>query len=128
MAADSGESGIPKELVDQLQRIDAGLPETTLKVDPWGYNFQVRRRTYAFLLAPADPEGVKRPILILRADELERHALLACGHPYFPVGGGPDRLGIVLTPETDWEEIGELVTESYRRLAPKKLVALLDGE
>lgn len=118
---------IPKRMVDRLRRIDARLPETTLKVDPWGYNFQIRRRTYAFLLAPADPQGVTRPLLIVRADELERHALLSGGHPYFPVGAGHDRLGIVLSDETDWEEIGELVTESYRRLAPKKLVALLDG-
>jgi hypothetical protein len=28
--------------------------------------------------------------------------------------------------DTDWEEIRELVTESYRILAPKKLTALLD--
>jgi len=33
---------------------------------------------------------------------------------------------VVLTDDTDWEEIGELVTESYRMLAPKKLTALLD--
>jgi hypothetical protein len=31
-----------------------------------------------------------------------------------------------LTDGTDWDEIRELVTESYRRLAPKKLTALLD--
>ena len=31
-----------------------------------------------------------------------------------------------LTDDTDWEEIRELVTESYRVLAPKKLTALLD--
>jgi hypothetical protein len=31
-----------------------------------------------------------------------------------------------LTDDTDWEEIRELVTESYRRLAPKKLIALLE--
>lgn len=28
--------------------------------------------------------------------------------------------------DTDWEEMRELVTESYRTLAPKKLSALLD--
>jgi predicted DNA-binding protein (MmcQ/YjbR family) len=33
---------------------------------------------------------------------------------------------VVLTDDTDWEEICELVTESYRILAPKKLIALLD--
>jgi len=32
----------------------------------------------------------------------------------------------MLTDDTNWEEIRELVTESYRILAPKKLVALLD--
>jgi hypothetical protein len=30
------------------------------------------------------------------------------------------------TDGTDWEEIRELVTESYRVLAPNKLTALLD--
>jgi hypothetical protein len=33
---------------------------------------------------------------------------------------------VLLTGDTDWEEIHELVTESYRVLAPKKLTALLD--
>jgi hypothetical protein len=31
-----------------------------------------------------------------------------------------------MTDETDWDEIRELVTDSYRILAPKKLTALLD--
>ncbi len=34
--------------------------------------------------------------------------------------------GVWLLDDTDWEEIRELVTESYRRLAPRKLTALLD--
>jgi hypothetical protein len=33
---------------------------------------------------------------------------------------------VLFTEDTDWEEIRELVTESYRVLAPKKLTALLD--
>jgi hypothetical protein len=33
-----------------------------------------------------------------------------------------------LTGDTDWEEIRELVTDSYRRLVPKKLTALLDQQ
>jgi hypothetical protein len=33
---------------------------------------------------------------------------------------------VALTDDTDWEEIRELVIESYRMLAPKKLSALLD--
>jgi hypothetical protein len=33
---------------------------------------------------------------------------------------------VKLTNDTDWQEIRELVTQSYRVLAPKKLTALLD--
>jgi predicted DNA-binding protein (MmcQ/YjbR family) len=33
---------------------------------------------------------------------------------------------VLLTGDTDLEEIRELVTDSYRILAPKKLTALLD--
>lgn len=119
---------IPKRMFERLRKIGLALPESSLKTDAWAHAFQIRRKTFAFLLAPANPEGVARPLLVVRADELERHALLSGGHPYFAVGGGHDRLGIVLSDETDWDEIGELVTESYRRLAPKKLVALLDAE
>jgi hypothetical protein len=35
---------------------------------------------------------------------------------------------VLLTDDTDWEEIRELVTDSYRRLAPKKLSARLDEQ
>ena len=48
------------------------------------------------------------------------------GHPFFASRAGRDRIVVVLTDDTNWEEIGELVTESYRRLAPKKLTALHD--
>jgi hypothetical protein len=39
---------------------------------------------------------------------------------------GRDRIVVVLTDDPDWEAIRELVTESYRILASKKLTALLD--
>ena len=52
--------------------------------------------------------------------------MLAIGRPFFPTRLGPDRIAVALIRETDWEELRELVTESYRILAPKKLSALLD--
>jgi hypothetical protein len=51
---------------------------------------------------------------------------MAGGHPFFPSRGGRDRIGVVLADDTDWTEIRELVTDSYRILAPKKFGALLD--
>ena len=52
--------------------------------------------------------------------------MLSIGRPFFPSRAGHDRIAVLLTDETDWDEIGELVTESYRILAPKKLARLLD--
>jgi hypothetical protein len=78
------------------------------------------------LVAWEGPTGKPVPQLVLRADPDGRDALLSIGHPFFASRAGGDRIGVRLTDDTDWEEIRELVTESYRRLAPKKLTALLD--
>jgi hypothetical protein len=77
------------------------------------------------LVAVEDSAGKPVTLLVLRADPDEREVLLSIGHPFFASRAGRDRIGVVLTDGTDWEEIRELVTESYRVLAPKKLTALL---
>ena len=63
--------------------------------------------------------GKPVPLLVVRACSDERDALLSAGHPFFASKAGRDRIVVLLTDDTDWEEIGELVTESYRILAPK---------
>jgi hypothetical protein len=77
------------------------------------------------LVALEDPAGKPVPLLVLRADPDERDVLLSIGHPFYAPRAGRDRIGVRLTDQTDWAEIRELVTESYRRLAPKKLSALI---
>jgi hypothetical protein len=64
---------------------------------------------------------------VLRADPDEREELLSIGRPFFASRAGRDRIGVLLTDDTDWQEIRELVTDSYRILAPKKLTALRVG-
>jgi hypothetical protein len=78
------------------------------------------------LVARAGPTGKLVPLLVLRADPAERDALLGAGDPFFQPRVGRDRLGVRLTADTDWGEIRELVIDSYRRVAPKKLSASLD--
>ena len=77
------------------------------------------------LVATEEPTGKPVPLLVLRADPEERDALPAVGRPFFAPRAGRGRIGVFLTEDTDWEEIRELVTESYRILAPKKLTALI---
>jgi hypothetical protein len=72
-------------------------------------------------MAREGPTGKPVPLLVLRADPDEREALLSISRPSFASRAGRDRIGVLLTDDTDWEDIRELVTESYRLLAPKKL-------
>ena len=89
-------------------------------------SFDIRRRSFCLLVARQDSAGRSVPLLVLRAGTEEREALLSVGHPFFASRAGRDRIVMLLTGDPDWEEVRELVTESYRLLAPKKLAALLD--
>jgi hypothetical protein len=124
---------VPEDIVERVRTLCLALPEVTVRVDysntstrSTAHSFDIRRRSFCLLVARAGPTGKPRPLLVLRADPDEREALLSIGRPFFAPRAGRDRLGVLLTAETDWEEIRELVTESYRVLAPKKLTALLD--
>jgi hypothetical protein len=119
-------SEVPDELVVRVRAACLALPEATAQSDAWGHTFRIRRSIFAQVVAPDDGRGNPVPMLVVRADPVERDVLAAIGHPYFAPRNGSDRVGVLLTDETDWDEIAELVEESYRILAPKKLVAQLD--
>jgi predicted DNA-binding protein (MmcQ/YjbR family) len=59
----------------------------------------------------------------MKAEPEEREALLAHGDPYFmpPYVGGKGWVGVRLGPQTDWEELAELIATSYCLIAPKRL-------
>ena len=123
---------VPADMVERIRTLCLALPEVTVRVDlslsrarSTAYSFDIRRRSFCLLVARENSAGKPVTLLVLRADPDERDALLAMGHPFFAPRAGPGRIGVRLTGETDWEEIRELVTESYRILAPKKLTALL---
>jgi YjbR len=129
----SGQLEIPPDVFERVSAICLALPEVSVRVDfsrverrSTAHAFDIRRRPFCLLVAVADSNGEPISLVVLRAGSAERAALLATGHPYFPTRGGSDRLGLLLTNEPDWDEVRELVTESYRLLAPKKLSALLD--
>lgn len=65
-------------------------------------------------------------VLSFRSAGEELETLRNAGHPFFVLGSGRDALGMLLGADTDWDEVRELVTESFCVLAPKKLMALVD--
>ena len=124
---------VPEEIVERIRTLCLALPEVTVRVDDsltrtrsTASSFDIRRRSFCLLVAREDSAGRAATLLVLRAGPEEREALLSAGHPFFASRAGRDRVVVVLTGDTDWEEIRELVTDSYRLLAPKKLTALLD--
>jgi hypothetical protein len=121
---------VPEDIFERVSRLCLALPEVTVRVDAsltrarsTAYSFDIRRRSFCLLVAREGPTGTHVPLLVLRTDPDERDALLSIGHPFFASRAGHDRIVVRLTDGTDWDEIRELVTESYRRLAPKKLTA-----
>jgi hypothetical protein len=124
---------LPEDILERVRTLCLALPEVTVRVDDpltttrsTAYSFDIRRRSFCLLVAREGPAGQAVPLLVLRADPGEREALLSAGRPFFASRAGRDRIGVLLTDDTDWEDIRELVTGSYRILAPKKLTALLD--
>jgi hypothetical protein len=127
---------VPQEIDERVRTLCLALPEVTVRVDysltrtrSTAQSFDIRRRSFCLLVAMESPSGRSVPLLVLRAAPEEREVLLSVGHPFFlPRRASPDRIGVWLTDDTNWKEIGELVTESYRILAPKKHAALLDQQ
>jgi predicted DNA-binding protein (MmcQ/YjbR family) len=124
---------VPADILERIRTLCLALPEVTVRVDAsltrtrsTAYSFEIRRRSFCLLVAREGSTARPVTLLVLRADPDEREALLSIGHPFFAARSGRDRIAVVLTDDTDWEEIRELVTQSYRILAPKKLTALLD--
>jgi predicted DNA-binding protein (MmcQ/YjbR family) len=124
---------LPEDIVERVRTLCLALPEVTVRVDhsltntrSTAHSFDIRRRSFCLLVAREGSTGRSVPFLVLRADPDEREALLSMGRPFFVPRAARDRIGVLLTGDTDWDEIRELVTESYRILAPKKLTALLD--
>ena len=145
MLADSGSSParrgthasapveLPEEIFERVSALCLALPEVTVRVDDsrtstrsTAYSFDIRRRSFCLLVATEGRSGKPVPLVVLRADLDERDVLLCIGRPFFAPRAGPGRIGVLLADDTDWGEIRELVTDSYRMLAPKKLIALLE--
>lgn len=102
------------------------LPEAWDEPAWTGHRFLVRKKNFAHVFSMQESDARIVTIVAVRSPDDERDALIAGGHPFFLLGWGRDAVGMVLDDETDWDEVTEIVTESYCVLAPQKLVALVD--
>ncbi|MGX7760790.1 MmcQ/YjbR family DNA-binding protein [Streptomyces angustmyceticus] len=119
----------PAKVRERVRAFALGLPGTVEEF-PWGESvIKVNKKVFVFLGVGdgSHPFGVT---LKLKAPEVHAHALTSPGAQ--PAGYGLGRSGWVRVPLTERgappaELLCDWAEESYRVIAPKKLIAELDG-
>ncbi len=124
------------EVVDRLRAICLGLPEAYEERAWVGTRWVVRKRTFAHIATVVDgwPPAFARvaesdgplTILVFRSEGDELGMIQNSGPPFLNAGWGRDAVGMVVDDATDWDEVTELLTESYCVMAPQKLVDQVD--
>ena len=116
---------VPADIEVRLRERCLALPDAYEERAWVGTRWKVRKRTFAHVLGVELDAGLL-VVLAFRSAGEEIETLRHAGHPFFVLGWGRDAIGMVLDADTDWDEVRELVTESFCVLAPKKLIALVD--
>jgi hypothetical protein len=104
------------------------LPEAH-EQEAWGEpTFRVRKKLFAMYASPDNHHGRGRPAVWVKATGLAQH-LLVVAHPqrfFVPPYVGPSGwVGVWLDRKADWKELAGLLSDGYRLVAPKRLIALL---
>ena len=120
----------------RLREICARFPDAREEQAWVGTRWRVRGRTFAHVLviesgwppAYARAAATDGPVTVLtfRSSGRELDALRHVGHPFFAPPWRADEVGVILDASVDWDEVAELLTESYCVQAPKALRELVD--
>jgi hypothetical protein len=121
---------MPPSPLRRLRKLCLALPEAH-EVEAWGEpTFRVRNKLFAMYAAPNNHHGAGRAAVWCKAAP-GNQALMVRAEPerYFvpPYVGPSGWVGVWLDKRPDWKEVGELMRDSYRLVAPKKLAALLEN-
>ena len=118
----------PRNALKRVRDICLALPEASEK-EAWGRpTFRIRgKKMFAMYMDNHHDDG--RLALWVNAPPGEQDLLIeADPHGFFvpPYMGPSGWVGLRLDREVDWDEVADLVLESYRMAAPKKLIAMLE--
>jgi predicted DNA-binding protein (MmcQ/YjbR family) len=120
---------MPPSPLTRLRKLCLALPDAH-EVEAWGEpTFRVRNKLFAMFAAPNNHHGGGRPAVWCKAAPGNQSIMVRAspGRFFVPPYVGPSGwVGIWLDRNPDWDEVADLLRDSYRLIAPKKLVAVLD--
>ena len=115
---------MPAKPLTRLRKICLALPEAH-EVEAWGEpTFRVRNKLFAIFASAGTHHGQARPAVWCKAGP---------GHQEIMVRGAPDRffvppyvgpsgwVGIWLDGPVDWQELADLLRDSYDLVCPKRI-------
>jgi len=112
----------------RLRRICLALPEAH-EVEAWGEpTFRVRNKLFAMYADAGNHHGNGRSAVWCKAAPGNQSLMVRAAPERFfvpPYVGPSGWVGIWLGRGTDWKELGELLTDAYRLVAPTRLLACL---
>ncbi len=117
---------VPEGIECRLREICSSLPDVAEQRAWKGTRWLVRRKTFASVLGVQHEGAAAFTVLSFRSEGEDLEVFRHAGHPFFMLGWGRDAVGMVLDDTTDWDEVREIITDSYCVMAPQKLVALVD--
>ena len=112
----------------RLRKLCLALPEAH-EVEAWGAaTFRVRKKLFAMYSSTDSQHSGGRPAVWCKAGPGTQQLMRNCAHAVSPTAtsvGPSGGVGVYLDGDVDWAEVGELLRDAYRLVAPKRLAALV---
>jgi hypothetical protein len=122
---------MPPSPLARLRKLCLALPEAH-EVEAWGEpTFRVRNKLFAMYAHAENHHGGGRPSVWCKAGPGNQAAMVQANPDRFfvpPYVGPSGWVGIRLDSGVDWAEVGELMRDAYRLVAPKRLLSTLNDE
>ena len=121
---------MPPRPLTRLRNLCLALPEAH-EVEAWGEpTFRVRNKMFATYASADSHHGAGRAAVWCKAAPGNQDLMVRAAPQRFyvpPYVGPSGWIGVWLDDGTDWAELAELLRDSWRLTAPKRLVAAVDG-
>ena len=114
---------VPAVMLRRIRRVLSALPECHEEAAWVGTRWQVGTSRGGATVAHVFGGEDQLFRVVFRAEPDEVIALQHLGPPYFRSGWGRNVVGMLLDDDTDWDELAELLTDSYCVQAPRELAA-----